>query len=240
MPETNGELMPSQPFPLVCLPFAGSGAGFYRAWVPDALPAVRVIPVQLPGREELFLEEPFTDAIDAAAALVPRIDELTSGYEEFGIFGHSLGAVLGYEVARGLQELGRPGPARLFVSGSPGPFNGRDARATGLSDEEFLLRVQEFAGYRHAAFDDPDLRELLLPLLRADVAMHENYKPSSDVPLRIPVTALRGATDELVSAEHARQWAQVTEAEFRYAELPGGHMYLADSTAALLRTVTGS
>ncbi|GLF99157.1 thioesterase II family protein [Streptomyces yaizuensis] len=231
--------MVPQPFPLVCLPFAGSGAGFYRAWQEMAGPqqSVGVIPVQLPGREELFLEAPFTDAIEAAALLAPRIVELTSGVPDFGIFGHSLGAVLSYEIARELLRIGHPGLRHLYVSGSPGPGNGRDARATGLRDDEFIARVQEFAGYRHAAFDDPDLRELLLPSLRADVAMHENYKPSSDEPLDLPVTALRGADDALVTREHARQWSATTSAGFRYIELPGGHMYLSDGPGALLSAI---
>jgi surfactin synthase thioesterase subunit len=224
--------------PLVCLPFAGSGAGIYRAWADLAVPGVTVLPVQLPGREELFLDEPLTDAVAAAAQLAPRIADLTEG-QQFALFGHSLGAVLCYEIALELDRLGNQGLEHLYVSGSPGPSNGREARATGLDDAEFLERVQEFAGYRHAAFDDPDLRELLLPVLRADVAMHENYKPSSSEPLRVPVTSLRGADDVLVTREHAQQWRDVTRGDFRYLELSGGHMYLIDSPEALLRAVAG-
>ncbi|MFB7124329.1 thioesterase II family protein [Kitasatospora sp. NPDC056273] len=220
--------------PLVCLPFAGSGAGFYRAWN-VAPPGLKVVPLQLPGREELFLEEPFTDASEAAAALAPRILELVGGEAPFALFGHSLGAVLAYELARELG--GRSGLRHLFVSGSPGPGSGRERRATGLDDEEFLARVGEFAGYRHAAFDDPDLRGLLLPLLRADVAMHEDYVPASDTPLPLPVTSLRGAEDGLVSRTQAEEWRSTTGASFDYRELPGSHMYLVDSPEVLLATV---
>ncbi|RFS84169.1 thioesterase [Actinomadura spongiicola] len=229
--------MTAEPRPLVCLPFAGSGAGFYRAWSRRPGHGVPVVPVQLPGREELFSEEPFTDVADAAASLAPRVAELIAGAPQFAIFGHSLGAVLSYEIARELRRLGRPGLAHLYVSGSPGPWTGRDDRATGLGDEEFLKRVQEFAGYRHAAFDDPSLRELLLPALRADVAMHENYKPSSNEPLDVPVTSLRGADDALVTAREAREWRKITWGPFSYRELPGGHMYLADAPDVLLRAL---
>ncbi|MEU2564556.1 alpha/beta fold hydrolase [Streptomyces longispororuber] len=224
-------------FPLVCLPFAGSGAGFYRAWGKRHDHGVTVLPVQLPGREELFCEEPFTDVVEAAAALAPQVAELVADVPRFGLFGHSLGAVLSYEIARELGRLGSAGLAHLYVSGSPGPWSGRDDRATGLDDDQFLARVQDFAGYRHAAFDDPDLRDLLLPPLRADVAMHENYKPSSNEPLDVPVTALRGAEDALVTREHARQWREVTRGPFSYRELPGGHMYLTDGPDALLRAL---
>lgn len=229
--------MSSTPFPLVCLPFAGSGAGFYRAWKETSEHGITVLPVQLPGREELFLDEPFTDVVEAAASLTPLVAGLTAEAPRFGLFGHSLGAVLSYEIARELNRLGHPGLAHLYVSGSPGPWAGRDDRATGLDDEEFLDRVQEFAGYRHAALEDPDLRELLLPSLRADVAMHENYKPSSNEPLAVPVTSLRGEDDALVTREHAQEWRGVTGEEFTYVELPGGHMYLADAPGVLLRAL---
>ncbi|MFB7908696.1 thioesterase II family protein [Kitasatospora sp. NPDC056076] len=232
----NEETMPTERLTLVCLPFAGSGAGFYRAWADLAVPGLTVLPVQLPGREELFLDEPLTEVAQAVALLTPRIAELTEG-RRFALLGHSLGAVLSYEIALALDRQGDGGPEHLYVSGSPGPSNGREARATGLDDTEFLARVQEFAGYRHEAFDDPDLREVLLPVLRADVAMHEDYAPSTTEPLRVPVTSLRGAEDDLVTAAQARQWQDVTEGEFRYLELPGGHMYLVDSPEALLRAV---
>ncbi|MEI5101697.1 alpha/beta fold hydrolase [Streptomyces sp. PmtG] len=231
--------MSAAPFPLVCLPFAGSGAGFYREWTkrPDHGVSVTVLPVQLPGREELFLDEAFTDVTEAAAKLALQVAELVADVPRFGLFGHSLGAVLAYEIARELVRLGEPGLAHLYVSGSPGPWAGRDDRATGLDDEQFLARVQDFAGYRHAALDDPALRELLLPSLRVDVAMHENYKPSSKEPLDIPVTSMRGAQDTLVSEEHARQWQSATNGAFSYREFPGGHMYLTDDPDAVLKAV---
>lgn len=231
--------MSDDPFPVVCLPFAGSGAGFYRS-LPAATAArhgLSVLPIQLPGREELFLDEPFTDVAAAVAQLAPQVIDRTARLPRFALFGHSLGAVLSYEIARELQRRGERRLAHLFVSGSPGPWTGRDARASGLADEEFIERVQEFAGYRHAAFDNPDLRELLLPVLRADVAMHEDYQPSSDEPLDVAVTSLRGATDDLVTAWHAQQWRSVTRGGFDYTELPGGHMYLVDSPAVLLRAI---
>jgi surfactin synthase thioesterase subunit len=81
------------------------------------------------------------------------------------------------------------------------------------------------------------MRELLLPILRGDVEMHENYKPVSDVPLTIPITSLRGTGDALVSAEEAAQWRQATSGSFDTAEIPGEHMYLVDSPVPLLETL---
>ncbi|MBM7054380.1 thioesterase II family protein [Streptomyces durocortorensis] len=223
---------------LVCLPFAGGGAGFYRAWkdLPDRAP--RIVPLQLPGREELFIEDPFLDVIDAADALAPRIADL-AGPGPVSLFGHSLGAVLAYEIARRLESDPGVELRHLFVSGSPGPWTGRTRRASGLPDDAFLSRVQEFAGYEHDALADPDMRELLLPVLRADVEMHENYKPVSDEPLRTPVTSLRATGDELVTREQAVEWRTATTGAFRLVEPEGGHMYLIDSPLPLLEAVAG-
>ncbi|MFI7291529.1 thioesterase II family protein [Streptomyces anulatus] len=223
---------------LVCLPFAGGGAGFYRGWkdLPEGSPDV--VPVQLPGREELFLDELFRDAVEAGRQLAPRIAELTRGYRRVALFGHSLGAVLAYEIARNLDRAGAARPVHLFVSGSPGPWTGRSDRATGLDDDAFLGQVEAFAGYKHEALEDPDMRELLLPLLRADVEMHENYRPPSRDRLGIPVTSLRGTTDDLVTREQAEEWREATAAEFGFLEIPGHHMYLADDPAPLLAAIT--
>lgn len=230
--------MPLMNHALVCLPFAGGGAGFYRAWkdLPDRAP--RIVPLQLPGREELFIEDPFLDVIDAADALAPRIAAL-AGPGPVSLFGHSLGAVLAYEIARRLESDPGVELRHLFVSGSPGPWTGRTRRASGLPDDAFLSRVQEFAGYEHDALADPDMRELLLPVLRADVEMHENYKPVSDEPLRTPVTSLRATGDQLVTREQAGEWRTATTGAFRLVEPEGGHMYLIDSPLPLLDAVAG-
>jgi surfactin synthase thioesterase subunit len=232
--------MGSQQLILACLPFAGSGAGFFRGWERSDLSETTLLPVQLPGREERFLDDPFTEVAVAVAELTPRILADAGERAPIALFGHSLGAILAYEIARELERIGHSGLCHLFVSGSPGPYNGRTERATGLPDTEFLAGVQRFAGYRHPAFDDPELAEVLLPILRADVELHENYQATSTEPLAVPITALRGERDELVSREQAEQWARVTRGPFAYRELPGGHMYLVDEQERVLHVIAQS
>lgn len=226
------------PVPVVCFPFAGGGASFFRAWTALPSPGVRVVAVQLPGREEIFGQPLHAQVVKAVPDLIDRLRACVAGEPGFALFGHSLGAVLAYEVACELQASGDPAPQHLFVSGSPGPWSvARTDRASDLADEDFLVRVSQLAGFHHEALDDPDLREVLLPRLRADVAMHEDYVALHNDPLDIPVTSLRGSEDRLVSAGQAREWESVTNAGFGYREVPGGHMYLVDNPTAVLQSI---
>jgi len=220
---------------VLCLPFAGAGASAFRRAQEYPSDTVRICPLQLPGREERFGEPPFTDAAEAVADLLPAALDLVAGIAEVAVFGHSLGAVLAFELAHQLRQLPRPELVRVFVSGSPGPWTRREPRATGLSEEDFLKQVRGFAGYSHPALEHPELREMLLPTLRADVELHENYLAPPGRLLDVPITSIRGSEDELVSAEQAAQWQAATSAGCRLRELPGNHMYLIDSLAELVR-----
>lgn len=222
---------------LICLPFAGAGASFFRSWQSRAPEGLSVVAVQLPGREERLAELAHTETARAVEEVFHQVAERVDGACRVALFGHSLGAVLAYELAHRLVEAQGFRELHLFVSGSPSPSRGRADFASGLSDDEFLARVRSFAGYSHPALDDPEMRELLLPVLRADVEMHEGYSPSSSKPLPIPVTSLRGADDELVCAAEAARWAEATTGRFATVELAGGHMYLADQADALLQLI---
>ncbi|MCX5194628.1 alpha/beta fold hydrolase [Streptomyces sp. NBC_00249] len=225
--------------PVLCFPFAGAGASAFRRCQEYGSDTVLITPVQLPGREERFGEPLYTDVVSAVDDLLPTVLEQIAGSPVVALFGHSLGAVMAYEMAHRLNSLGRPQVLKLFVSGSPGPWTQRETRATGLTDEAFLQQVKEFAGYTHPALENPDLREWLLPPLRADVEMHENYRAPSDKPLDIPVVSIRGESDELVSAAQAAEWEAATTGGCRQVELPGGHMYVVDSPADLVRLIDG-
>lgn len=224
-----------EPVPVLCFPFAGAGASAFRRCQEYPTEVLRICPVQLPGREERFGEPPHTDVSAAVAELLPDALDLVDGSPTVALFGHSLGAVLGYEMAHQLTQVDGLTVTRLFVSGSPGPWTSRSRRATGLSDEEFLERVREFAGYAHPALEHPELRDMLLPTLRSDVAMHEDYLAPSPKPLAAPITSIRGTADELVSASQSAEWAAATSVEWQSLELPGTHMYLVDDPGSLVR-----
>jgi len=226
--------------PLVCVPFAGSGSAFFRSWRAVAPAGLEIVPVRLPGRERRIREEPYRDVHLAARGVLPEILDRIGEGGPVALFGHSLGAVLAYELGHLLAGTARAEVVSLVVSGSPGPWTQRARRATGLPDDEFADRVAELAGHRDAALADPEVRRMVLPTLRADVEMHENYRPSTDLPLAAPITAIRGTHDALVSAELAGEWAKATSRGFTSRELPGEHMYLLNAAEAVLRVVDES
>ncbi len=225
------------PIPLVCFPFAGAGASFFKPWKSLVSDHLEVLAIQLPGREQFFMDPPYRDVEEAMIDILPVVLDHVSETGKIALFGHSMGAVLAYELACRLLKTTTVQLVRLVVSGSPSAWEQRTERATGLDDTTFLERVREFAGYDHPALNHPDMRKLLLPTLRADVEMHENYRPSSYQPLPIPITALRGSDDELVSAEAVAQWQQVTTIPLHYVEIEGGHMYLSDVPEQLLNLI---
>ena len=232
--------MLSEPVPVICIPHAGAGASFFAPWLKHDLPGIVLLPAHPPGREDRIEEPPCRDlpalVQDLLANVLGAQRELP---RRVAVFGHSFGAVLAFEMARLIQDMPGITVERVFASGSPGPREKRPKRTTGLSDEEFLDRVEELAGYRHPAFRIPALREMLLPDLIADVRMHEDYEPSSPEPLDVPISSFRGADDALVSPEAAATWRSATSREFEPVDFPGGHMYLADDPAQILAAIAG-
>jgi surfactin synthase thioesterase subunit len=218
---------------LLCVPFAGAGASYFHPWRALTAGRWRLVAVELPGRERRIMEDPFSSVVETAEDLIDDVAAAAGEGERTVLFGHSLGAVVAYELTHLLTARGIP-VERLVVSGATGPWTQREVRATGLPDEEFLARIEDFSGFRHEALDHPEMRELILPVLRADCEMHENYVPSTDQPVPVPITSVRGSSDALVTADQARQWQRATTGGFGYTELPGDHMYLVDRAPELL------
>jgi surfactin synthase thioesterase subunit len=202
------------------------------------LVGVAAVPLQLPGRERRLDEEPYRDLHAAADGLLPDALRAT-GVGAVALFGHCfLGAALAYELTRRIVGTGHNKVVHLFVSAARPPSAGRVSDVAGLTDEEFLAHVEKTTGYRHEAFDFPELRELLLPALRADFEMDETYTPGDTERLEVPVTAIFATGDEFVSGHDVDGWRKVTSAEFSLVELSGGHMYPADDPRPLLDLIS--
>jgi surfactin synthase thioesterase subunit len=220
---------------LFCLPYAGGSAAVYRTWA-GQLPSIEVLALQLPGRGWRLRETPRGDldvlADEVAAAILPRTTE------PFAVFGHSMGSWLGLEVVRRLEAAGRH-PLRLFASGRQAP--GLGCTQPGLShldDGAFVQEVQtRYGGIPREIASEPELLELLLPALRADIALLEAYRHRPVTAVRTPIHTLVGDSDPMVSAEEMRPWVEETSGAFRSSTLPGGHFYFQPDPSALLEII---
>jgi surfactin synthase thioesterase subunit len=209
---------------LLCIPHAGAGPEVFRAWEALSVPGVHVHPVSLPGRDQRLDEKPFTDAMSCVDAIVDEVSPLLSDDRPTVLFGHCLGALLCFELAARLQSHG--GPLQLIASGSSDPWNQREQKIGWIGDDDkFLEAVSRVAGYHDPSMEDPELRKLVLPALRADVLMQEGYRPSVSSPIGVPVIAVRGSRDDIVSRRAAAGWERATTDAFELRELPGDHFY---------------
>ncbi|MFG3510722.1 thioesterase II family protein [Streptomyces sp. NPDC047821] len=225
---------PDAPVRLVCLPHAGGSASFYFPVARELSPRVEVLAVQYPGRQDRRTEPAVTDlealADRIAAALGPWTDR------PYALFGHSMGAVLGFEVARRMEAAG-DGPTELFVSGRRAPGVDRADEWHPETDEEVVAEIRKLDGTGDALLDDEETLRMILPALRADYRAVRGYRYRPGPPLDCPVTALTGDRDPRALVEEVRAWEHHTRSGFGLRVLPGGHFYLVDQQAEVLRTV---
>ncbi|MDR6594578.1 thioesterase II family protein [Saccharothrix longispora] len=221
---------------LMCLPHAGAGAGLYRPWRDYESDVLRVVPVQLPGREELFTEPHSGSMAEAARRCAGQVLDLAGG-EPFALYGHSFGALLAFETARELLAAAGPLPSRLVVGGAADPASRRPDHLADLDDDGLIAWVRRGAGTGSDVWSVPQLRELLLPALRADVALFSGYRADVVRALPFPITALRGVDDDAVPAGLCARWADWTTSSFELIELPGRHLYFTEDWPRLWRTL---
>jgi surfactin synthase thioesterase subunit len=218
---------------LFCLPYAGGGAAAFSRWRRVFPDSVAIEPVRLPGREQRFGEPLRIDPAEVAAAVLARADG-----RAWAIYGHSMGGWLGFEVVRELRRRGGPLPARLYVGATRPPHVAEPLAAIAeLPDDEFLRRLIDIGDTPPEALGVPELRELLLPILRADFGWLNRYAYRDEPPLPVPVVAFAGADDTVVEPAVMDGWSRHTAAGFTLHVLPGDHFFLdrsADRLATLL------
>ncbi|MCY1045297.1 alpha/beta fold hydrolase [Corallococcus sp. bb12-1] len=216
---------------LFCFPHSGGSVGEYVRWA-DLLPDIEVWGVQLPGRGARAEEAPFTRIRELVDSLVAAVDFGT----HFAFFGHSLGALVAFETAQRLRELGRAMPDALMLSAAPAPQLPPRAIPSSHLDEAGLLTALEptYGELIQELREDAELRELLLPGLRADLSLVESYPYEARAPLPCAMTVTGGTQDDL-AREDLEAWRIHTTGPFELHLLPGGHFYLREQKAALLR-----
>ena len=223
--------MPTAPAPtnaqarLFCLPYAGGGAAIYKGWAPLAPPALQIAAVQLPGREHRLAEPAFS----GLETLVPSLLEgiRTHLDRPFAIFGHSMGALIAFELARTLRRRELPSPAHLFLSGHRAPhLPDRRPPIHALPDAEFWPALRKLGGTPDEVFAHPELMALIEPALRADFQLCETYAWREEPPLDIPLSVFGGSDDPNVERSELEAWRDVTRGPVTVEMLPGDHHYL--------------
>lgn len=217
---------------LVCFSHAGGGPGTFRHWPEQLTPDIELWSVTLPGRAGRAHEP-------CARTWQPLVHDLASAVSEHvaepvALFGHSLGGLLAFEVARGFVRGGHAEPCHLVVSARGAP----ESRLTvdiPTSDEELLEQVGKlYGGIPDAVRDEPELLAAAMPVLRADIELVRTYVFTPDQPLQCPITVLGGDADPTVSRVALDGWASHTTAGHEVHRLAGGHFYLEHQRSAVL------
>ena len=222
---------------LFCFPYAGGGARAFRHW-PGALPSsVEVCALQLPGRESRIREPALvriSDIVEAAAeALLPHLDQT------FAFFGHSMGAFIGFDLARLLRARHRIEPALLCASGCRAPQLRRKRPTTyDRPKPEFLAELRRLNGTPREVLEDPELMDVMLPILRADFEASETYAYADGAPLGCPVAAFGGLDDPEAGRQDIRGWCEQTSDAFSMKMFPGDHFFLHSAQSLLLDTLS--
>lgn len=245
MPTPNPWIVRSRSAPeprlrLFCVPCAGRGAALYRGWPEFSGSEMELCALQLPGRESRFRETPFirmSDVVERAAeALEPHLDL------PFVLFGHSMGAILCFELARLLRRRYGVGPIHLFVSARRAPqLADPQPPLHRLPDARFIAEIdRRYNGLPREVMANTELMELLLPMLRADVQMIETYAYEPGLPLDCPITAFGGVEDSGLRIEDLEGWRAHTNSHFETKLFPGDHFFVQSAPKEILGTISRS
>ncbi|MGN7457648.1 thioesterase II family protein [Paenibacillus pasadenensis] len=225
-----------RPLRLFCLPHAGGSAQLYRRWAAAAPPGLELAPLELAGRG-VRLGEPFYLGIREAAE--DLLGEVLERREEgrFALFGHSMGALIAYELAVLLQRAGGPQPEAAFLSAKDAPqVERREAPIHGLPEALFIERIRRLGGCPDELFEQPELLRLFLPVLRADFRLVETYRHQDAPLLETPGVVMGGRADGTLSGSLG-EWRRWFAAPCRLELFEGGHFYAQERHPELLRRI---
>lgn len=208
---------------LICLPHAGAGAASFNRWLGLFPPAIAAVRVQLPGREDVAAEPPLRRVRDAVDALLPQITRLID--TRVALYGHSMGALVAFELARALSAAGTP-PVHLFISGRRAPHRpASKAPIHHLPDDAFVAALEEMGGTGGTASRNPAFLRYALRLIKADLELCEEYTYRPEPKLHCPITAFYGTEDPVVDVDEVEAWKGQTNATFAIHAFPGDHFF---------------
>lgn len=221
---------------LFFFPYAGAGAYAYRPWANLLDEHTDLIAIRLPGRESRCGQPFFTSMNQIVSELVCAVDPLLNLPAVF--FGHSMGALIAFELARKLQKMEKQNIKLLVVSACFAPQNIslRDSLSL-LDDESFLSRISLYGGIPAEILNDDELMKMIFPRLRADMSILDSYQYIETEKLNCPILSLYAEDDACVPTDFINQWKSQTNVEFMSKKFSGGHFYINENKDRILRTM---
>lgn len=208
---------------LIAFPHAGAGAGYFRSWAQFIPSYIELIGVQYPGREDRIFDEPVSDIKKLSLEIADDIQQ--QEYDQIILFGHSMGAILAYEVACHLQKNGML-IKYLFVSGQTEPTKTRKTLFYRSTDKELIHEVIRVSETSKEIFENKELREIFLSIIRNDYEAIETYSTETPTLLSTPITVLLGDDDTEVTYQEAISWSAYTKYRFDIYTFPGEHFFI--------------
>lgn len=220
-------------------PFAGGNKYSYRPMINVPSILLDMVVLESPGRGAR-MNEPLLTSLDEIVEdgynqLIAKLD----WDQPYAIYGHSMGATVGYLVARKIAEAGLPQPLHLFFTGRPGPSVCRNVVPSYvLNDTEFVERVQRLGGLPDEILNNEDVMDFYMPILKADFhALDRFVYPSDQTPLDIPIDVVIGMNED-ITMEQALAWKTESRAPVIVRQLPGDHFFIYQHTAYLMKMMT--
>ncbi|QIS22135.1 thioesterase II family protein [Nocardia terpenica] len=220
---------------LVCFPHAGGSASSYHALAKAMDHKCDVLAVQYPGRQDRRSESCVESISELADRVVARVVPLLD--KPMALFGHSMGALVAFEVARRLECRGVL-PRVLFVSGRRSPSSLRAESVHLLEDAAFMRKVKSLGGFDDRILNDDEMLGLVLPVIRNDYRVVETYRFDQGPPLATPIHACMGLSDPEVTVGEAEDWRSCTTGKFELELFSGGHFYLMDQLDELIDSIS--
>lgn len=214
-----------------CFPYAGGGASVYKNWIHKLCDLVTVCPVQLPGREERIMEEPYFSMEELLEDLEKAIEPFMKHRTIF--WGHSMGAKIAFALEKRFESKEIQAEC-LIVSGSRTPDIPEPDPIFHLSDKQFKEKLSRFEGTPKEILENQELLDFFLSMLRADFTLDETYFIKNDVALNSPIIAMGGREDNEVKIEEIRRWKEYTKSTFQYYMYPGGHFFIREQELDIL------